>query len=74
MEAKGIRFQGDFVNEGKAGTFIGFEDRDGNQLYLAELDWSHVEEGEGELSACESSTPKSLGTSWEDRMITAAHI
>jgi len=24
------------------------EDSDGNQLYLAELNWSHVEKGEGE--------------------------
>jgi len=29
-------------------AFIGFEDPDGNQLYLAELNWSHVEKGEGE--------------------------
>ena len=26
----------------KAGPFIGFEDPDGKQLYLAELNWSHV--------------------------------
>jgi hypothetical protein len=43
-----VRFQGEVVNEGKAGSFIGFEDPDGNQLYLAELNWSHVEKGEGE--------------------------
>lgn len=36
------------MNEAKAGSFIGFEDPDGNQLYLAELHWSHVEKGEGE--------------------------
>lgn len=48
LKAKGVRFQGDVVNEGKAGSFIGFEDPDGNQLYLAELDWSHVEKGEGQ--------------------------
>jgi hypothetical protein len=27
--------------------FIGFLDPDGNQLYLAELSWTHVEQGEG---------------------------
>lgn len=46
LEAKGVRFQG-VANEGKAGAFAGFEDPDGNQLYLAELRWSHVEQGEG---------------------------
>jgi catechol 2,3-dioxygenase-like lactoylglutathione lyase family enzyme len=35
---KGLQFQGE-VN--------GFLDPDGNQLYLAELSWSHVEQGEG---------------------------
>ena len=48
LKAKGVRFQGEVVNEGKAGSFIGFEDPDGNQLYLAELNWSHVEKGEGQ--------------------------
>jgi len=48
LTAKGVRFQGDVINEGKAGSFIGFEDPDGNQLYLAELNWSHVEKGEGQ--------------------------
>jgi hypothetical protein len=42
-----VRFQS-VVNEAKAGAFIGFEDPDGNQLYLAELNWSHVEKGEGQ--------------------------
>ncbi len=46
LEGKGVKFQG-IVNEGKAGTFAGFEDPDGNQLYLAELNWSHVDQGEG---------------------------
>jgi len=46
LESKGVRFHG-AVNEAKAGAFIGFEDPDGNQLYLAQLDWSHVEKGEG---------------------------
>ena len=48
LKAKGVRFQGDVVNEGKAGSFIGFEDPDGNQLYLAEVNWSHIEKGEGQ--------------------------
>ena len=47
LEAKGVKFQGP-VNEDKAGSFVGFEDPDGNQLYLAELKWSHVEKGAGE--------------------------
>jgi catechol 2,3-dioxygenase-like lactoylglutathione lyase family enzyme len=46
LEAKGVRF-GSIVSEGKAGKFAHFEDPDGNLLYLAELDWSHVEQGEG---------------------------
>jgi catechol 2,3-dioxygenase-like lactoylglutathione lyase family enzyme len=46
LEAKGVRFQG-LVNEGKAGKFAGFEDPDGNTLYLAQLNWGHVKEGEG---------------------------
>jgi catechol 2,3-dioxygenase-like lactoylglutathione lyase family enzyme len=46
LEAKGVKFHG-VINEGKAGSFAGFEDPDGNQLYLAELNWSHVNQGEG---------------------------
>jgi catechol 2,3-dioxygenase-like lactoylglutathione lyase family enzyme len=47
LEAKGVRFQGP-VNEAKAGAFVGFEDPDGNQLYLTELNRSHIEQGEGQ--------------------------
>ena len=47
LAAKGVRFQ-DNANEGKAGAFVGFEDPDGNQLYLAQLDWSHIQKGEGQ--------------------------
>src|SRR5262245_54137322 len=47
LESKGVVFAGP-VNESKAGKFVGFEDPDGNQLYLAELTWSHVEQGQGE--------------------------
>ena len=47
LEARGVRFTSQ-SNEGKAGKFAGFEDPDGNQLYLAELNWSHVDQGEGQ--------------------------
>ncbi len=47
LESRGVKFDG-LVNEGKAGKFVGFEDPDGNQLYLAELNWGHVKQGEGE--------------------------
>lgn len=47
LEAKGVHFQG-IVNEGKAGKFAHFEDPDGNSLYLAQLEWSHVNQGEGQ--------------------------
>lgn len=47
LEAKGVHFDGP-VNEGKAGAFVGFADPDGNQLYLAQLNWTHVNQGEGQ--------------------------
>jgi catechol 2,3-dioxygenase-like lactoylglutathione lyase family enzyme len=47
LEGKGVKFEG-IVNEGKAGSFVAFEDPDGNPLYLAQLSWSHVNQGEGE--------------------------
>jgi len=47
LGARGVKFHG-LVNEGKAGKFAHFEDPDGNSLYLAELQWSHVKQGEGE--------------------------
>jgi len=47
LEAKGVPFHG-LSQEGKAGSFAHFEDPDGNSLYLAQLDWSHVNQGEGE--------------------------
>jgi len=46
LEAKGVKFHG-VVRDGKAGKFAHFEDPDGNPLYLAELSWSHVEQGAG---------------------------
>lgn len=46
LEAKGVAFEAP-VNEGKSGSFIGFTDPDGNPLYLAELNWKHVNQGEG---------------------------
>jgi catechol 2,3-dioxygenase-like lactoylglutathione lyase family enzyme len=47
LEKKGVRFRG-VVNEAKAGSFVSFEDPDGNLLYLAQLNWKHVEKGEGQ--------------------------
>ena len=46
LRAKGLEFQGE-VNDSKAGKFVGFLNPDGNQLYLAELRWTHVNQGEG---------------------------
>jgi catechol 2,3-dioxygenase-like lactoylglutathione lyase family enzyme len=47
LEAKGVQFTS-VATEAKAGKFASFEDPDGNQLYLAELDWKHVSQGEGQ--------------------------
>jgi hypothetical protein len=47
LQAKRVRFLGP-VHEGKSGSFVAFEDPDGNSLYLAQLNWDHVEQGEGE--------------------------
>lgn len=47
LEAKGVRF-GTTVNDAKAGKFAHFQDPDGNLLYLAELNWGHVNQGQGE--------------------------
>src|ERR1039457_1024151 len=47
LEAKGVKFHGPVRNDGKAGSFVSFDDPDGNLLYLAQLNWSHVEQGEG---------------------------
>jgi catechol 2,3-dioxygenase-like lactoylglutathione lyase family enzyme len=47
LEAKGVQFTA-VSDEGKAGKFAGFADPDGNPLYLAQLNWSHVDQGEGE--------------------------
>jgi predicted enzyme related to lactoylglutathione lyase len=46
LEAKGVQFPKG-VEAGKAGSFAHFEDPDGNSLYLTELNWSHVDQGEG---------------------------
>lgn len=48
LEARGVSFQGGIADEGKAGKFAHFHDPDGNQLYLAELNWGHVNQGEGQ--------------------------
>src|SRR5262249_18612781 len=46
LESRGVQFDG-VRNEGKAGKFAGFHDPDGHQLYLAELNWGHVNQGQG---------------------------
>ncbi len=43
---RGVKFDG-VADEGKSGKFAHFEDPDGNALYLAQLDWKHVNQGEG---------------------------
>ena len=48
LKAKGVRSQGDVVNESKAGSFVGFEEIRMAAGFLAELNWRHVKEGEGE--------------------------
>jgi catechol 2,3-dioxygenase-like lactoylglutathione lyase family enzyme len=47
LEARGVKFEG-VADEGKAGKFAHFHDPDGNLLYLAELNWGHVNQGEGQ--------------------------
>ena len=47
LEGRGVRFHG-VADEGKAGKFAHFTDPDGNLLYLAELNWKHVNQGEGQ--------------------------
>jgi catechol 2,3-dioxygenase-like lactoylglutathione lyase family enzyme len=46
LEGRGVSFHG-LADEGKAGKFAHFEDPDGNLLYLAQLDWKHIDQGEG---------------------------
>jgi len=46
LEKKGVQFHG-AVNDSKAGKFVSFDDPDGNLIYLAEVKWSHVDQGEG---------------------------
>jgi predicted enzyme related to lactoylglutathione lyase len=46
LESRGVQFHG-MANEGKAGVFAYFEDPDGNTLYLAQLSWGHINQGEG---------------------------
>ena len=47
LETRGVKFDG-MSGEGKAGRFAHFHDPDGNLLYLAELNWGHVNQGEGQ--------------------------
>lgn len=49
LESKGVRFDTP-VHRDKAGAFVGFSDPDGNQLYLAQMNMAHVEQGEGTYS------------------------
>jgi catechol 2,3-dioxygenase-like lactoylglutathione lyase family enzyme len=46
LEGRGVSFQG-APDVGKSGKFVRFHDPDGNLLYLAELNWEHVRQGEG---------------------------
>ena len=46
LEGRGVHFEG-IAEEGKAGRFAHFHDPDGNLLYLAQLNWAHVNQGEG---------------------------
>lgn len=47
LERRGVQFHG-VADEGKAGRFAHFQDPDGNQLYLAQLYWSHIDQGQGQ--------------------------
>lgn len=47
LGSRGVKFEG-VIDEGKAGKFAHFHDPDGNSLYLAELNWGHVNQGSGE--------------------------
>src|SRR3954466_4807179 len=47
LESKGVAFHGAVIDSGKAGKFVSFSDPDGNLLYLAEVNWTHVDQGEG---------------------------
>jgi catechol 2,3-dioxygenase-like lactoylglutathione lyase family enzyme len=49
LQEKGVQFDGP-MNRGEAGNFAAFHDPDGNQLYLAELNMRHVNQGEGEYT------------------------
>jgi hypothetical protein len=46
LQQRGVRFDGPVVRD-KAGAFVGFTDPDGNAGYLAQLNWAHVDQGEG---------------------------
>jgi catechol 2,3-dioxygenase-like lactoylglutathione lyase family enzyme len=47
LEGRGVNFHG-MSDEGKAGRFAHFQDPDGHILYLAQLNWGHVEQGQGQ--------------------------
>ena len=47
LEAKGVTFTGP-IHEDSAGSFAYLADPDGNPIYLAELKWGQVAQGEGQ--------------------------
>ena len=50
LETKGVKFAGP-IRDGKSGKFAAFTDPDGNSLYLTQLNWTHVNQGEGNYPA-----------------------
>ena len=47
LEARGVKFVGSIVNEGKAGKFAYLTDPDGNSLYVAEMKEQYKDEAAG---------------------------
>ncbi len=47
LQEKGVTFEGP-IHEDEAGSFVYLSDPDGNPIYLAQLKWHQVAEGEGE--------------------------
>jgi predicted enzyme related to lactoylglutathione lyase len=46
LKTKGVHFLAP-IREGKSGAFAHFEDPDGNPLYITQLNWGHVAQGQG---------------------------
>ena len=51
LEARGVTFRGP-IHEDEAGSFAFLEDPDGNPIYLAELKWGQVGEGQEQSPKC----------------------